>query len=434
MAKFDPHRYAVARVESDAVASDRQLLYEWTGTHWSVMGDEEGWTSAYHWLVEHDRENTSPDNARKAHQAAILWARALPRPTTDIVIPCSNGYVRVTPAGAALELADKSLGLQHVLRCAFLPEHVTGQRFDQFLRKVLPDEAVRARVQEYVGYTLTGDARYQRAQLWLGPGANGKGALANIVQALHGNTAAVNLDALEGFRLSVLVGANLIYADEVPRQKINEQLLKSLIAGERVQIDRKYKEPLSIHVRGKWLVCGNQLPAVTDHSAGFWRRWDIVPFNVIIPEHERNPDLVEQIVTHELSAVLNWALEGLGRLMRRGMFDPVQPRAMQAMLLEAKAETNSVVGWTEDCAVTVVAGSIASKDDIYQHYRDWCGRNGLTPVASPRFWPRVKDALPYEEARPRIAGRQVRACNLHVPGLADISVGASPASTPRPAR
>ncbi len=31
MAKFDPHRYAVARVESEAVASDRQLLYEWTG-------------------------------------------------------------------------------------------------------------------------------------------------------------------------------------------------------------------------------------------------------------------------------------------------------------------------------------------------------------------------------------------------------------------
>mgnify|MGYP001195937359 CR=1 FL=1 len=421
MARFDPHRYATARVESNDVASDRQLLYAWTGTHWSALEDEGGWTAAYRWLVEHDRDNTSPDNARRAHQAAILWAPALPRPTTDVVIPCSNGYVHVTHGGAVLRCAEKALGLQHVLRCAYRPADGKGQRFESFLRQVLPDQAVRERVQEYIGYTLTGDARYQRAQLWLGTGANGKGALANIVQALHGNTAAVNLEALEGFKLSVLVGANLIYADEVPRQKINEQLLKSLIAGERVQIDRKYKEPLSIHVRGKWLVCGNHLPPVTDHSAGFWRRWDIVPFNVTIPEHARDPELADYIIAKELSGVLNWALDGLARLMARGMFDPVQPRAMQAVLHDAKAETNSVLAWTEDCAVCIEPATVTAKDDVYGHYRNWCERNGLSPMSSPRFWPRLKDVMPYEESRPRMGRRQVRACTLFVPGLSDAS-------------
>src|SRR5665647_1927621 len=150
------------------------------------------------------------------------------------------------------------------------------------------------------------DARYQRAQLWLGGGANGKDVLVNVVQALHGNIAAVSLDALEGFRLSVLVGASLIYADEVPRARINEQLLKSMIAGEKIQVDRKYRDPVSVFVRGKWLVLGNQLPAITDHTTGFWRRWDVVPFCVTIPEAERDPMLASRIISNELAGVLCW--------------------------------------------------------------------------------------------------------------------------------
>ena len=43
---------------------------------------------------------------------------------------------------------------------------------------------------------MTPDARYQRAQFWLGEGANGKGVLVNIVQALHGRIAAMALDKL----------------------------------------------------------------------------------------------------------------------------------------------------------------------------------------------------------------------------------------------
>lgn len=62
------------------------------------------------------------------------------------------------------------------------------------------NEDVRARVQEYKGYTLLGDTRFQRVQFWIGQGANGKGTPANIVQALHNRTAAVQLDDLGGFK------------------------------------------------------------------------------------------------------------------------------------------------------------------------------------------------------------------------------------------
>ena len=266
--RFEPHTYAEAVMASGLHAHQGGILYQWVGTHWAPISDEVGEKQAYRWIVDHNRPFASADNARKAHKASILWSEELPLLTSDIVIPCQNGYVHADGGRLILRDPEPQFGLQHVLLCDFIPDAPSAQCFIDFLTKVLPDEEVRHRVQEYIGYTMTADARYQRAQFWLGSGANGKGVLANVIQALHGKPEAIQLDALDGFNLSVLIGASLIYCDEVPRGRINEQLLKSMIAGERVQIDRKYRDPVSIHVRGKWLVLGNHLPSITDHSAG----------------------------------------------------------------------------------------------------------------------------------------------------------------------
>lgn len=413
--RFDPHRYAEELAGTGLYAHEGGVLYHWRGTHWHPIEDEDGKRDAYAWMVDHCRTHVSPDNADKAHKAAILWSRALPQTERNVVVPCLNGYVHVENGILTLDSADPELGLRHVLGCNYQTDAAAPERFLDFIRTILPDEAVRRRVQEYIGYTLTADARHQRAQIWLGNGANGKGVLANIVQALHGKPEAIQLDALEGFKLSVLIGASLIYCDEIPRGRINEQLLKSMIAGEKIQVDRKYRDPVSIHVRGKWLVLGNHLPTVTDHSAGFWRRWDIVPFGVTIPESERDPLLAEHIIDAELAGVLSWALEGLVRLQRRGAFEAVLPHAMAQLLRDAKTETNSVQAWFDECAVTVSSEHKATKDDVFWHYRSWCERNGLAPMASPRFWTRLKELAPIEESRRRQGVGQVRVCNVALP-------------------
>lgn len=413
--KFTPHSYATHLVTGSGMASDSALLYCWTGTHWSPLDEGASEREAYHWLVKQDAAWASAENARKAVRAACLFAPALPTLTSEVVIPTRSGYVHLEGAELVLKPAEPALGLTHCLECCYDPGQPAAPRFTAFLERVLPDEAVRARVQEYVGYTLLADARYQRAQFWLGEGANGKGVLANIVQALHGRIAAMALDQLAGFHLSVLVGASLVYVDEVPRKPIDEQRLKSMIAGERIPVDRKYRDPVSIHVRGKWLVLGNHLPAITDHSTGFWRRWDIVPFKVTIPERERDPLLASTIIEKELSGVLNWALNGLKRLQLRGGFDVVVPAAMTAMLREAKADTNSVVAWADDVGVELQTACEIPKDRVFEHYRRWCTANAMREVSVVQFWKRMNELFKeLAEARTRIDGVQRRVCNIRL--------------------
>ncbi|WP_442596671.1 DNA primase family protein [Parapusillimonas sp. JC17] len=413
--RFQPHDYADVLRGTGLWGQEGGVLHHWTGSFWRALPEEEAEKAAYDWIVSNDRVNASAENARKAHRAALLWCEAVPAVTTDVVIACENGYLHVRDDVLRLEPPNPLLGLRHELACEFDPRAPEPPQFMAFLDTVLPDSEVRARVQEYFGYTLTSDARYQIAQFWLGSGANGKGVLARILLALHRRPESVQLDALDGFKLSSLIDASLIYCDEAPRGRINEQSIKSLIAGERVQIDRRYRDPVSVNILAKWLVLGNHLPSITDHSNGFWRRWDIVPFDTVIAESERNPLLADIIIKAELAGVLNWALEGLLRLQRRGRFGAVLPAPMAKVLQEIKGQTDSVRGWLEACDIGLGTELDTTKDEAYAHYKDWCSRNGLAAVASPRFWPRVRDVLPYEERRSRREQTQKRVCNLALP-------------------
>jgi putative DNA primase/helicase len=411
---FAPHDYVEEIAQCGTYASDNGAVYRWTGKFWSPARNEII-RDAYRWLVENQREHANDRNAVKALNAAILWFSKMPTSTDEVVLPCQNGYVFVRSGVASLEEPDPELGIRYLLPCHYEPTGSSPDRFLHFIEEILPDETVRARVQEYIGYTLTSDVRYQRAQLWLGTGANGKGVLANIVQALHSRPESVRLDSLDGFGLSSLIDATLIFSDETPNGRVNEQLLKSLIAGERVLVDRKYSDPISVKFRGKWLVLGNNLPALKDHSHGFWRRWDLVPFSVTIPEARRDGRLAETIIKNELSGVLVWALEGLKRLQLRGGFDVDVPGSMSEMLDEARVYTNTVRAWCDESSINHSPSTQMWKDDVYELYKSWCLRNGERAYGSVKFWHELEQIMPVEYSRKRDNNRRHRrTCNLEV--------------------
>jgi len=411
---FEPIRFAEKLEKSGIYASDNSLLYEWTGTHWKAIDDAMGERMALKWIASDGRGTVNAANARAAYQTAVRWLPMLGEPSETTVIPVHNGYLHLDH-GLVLEPHDKSLGLRHVLSCDFAPGAPAPTEFNAFMERILPDTGVRARVQEYVGYTLLPDARFQRAQIWLGSGANGKGTLANLVQALHERTAAVQLDSLDGFRMASMIGASLIYCDEAPQRNINEQAMKSLIAGELVQIDRKYRDPITVRVNGKWLILANHIPAVTDQSTGFWRRFDVVPFSVEISESERDPLLAKRIIARELSGVLNWALEGLQRLLARGRFDEAMPTSMRVAAQSARTETNSVQAWSSDMGIELTTTVETPKVDVYANYSGWCRVNGMVPVASPKFWKRLPDSVgAVAEGRMLTKAGRIRTCNVQL--------------------
>ncbi|OBV39413.1 DNA primase family protein [Janthinobacterium psychrotolerans] len=413
---FEPIRYALQLSRSGKFATSDNLFLKWNDKHWEIVSYDDALRKALSWIIEDgDISNASAANAKAAHQTALIQLPALQEPTHISVIPVGNGYLHLD-GSPVLKSHDKELGLRHTLGCDYLPSAPTPKMFENLLTRILPDPAVRNRVQEYIGYTLLPDARFQLAQIWIGSGANGKGTLANIVQALHGRAVAASPSKLDGFQASVTLGASLIYCDEAPPQNWCEQTIKSMIAGETVQIDRKYQSPITTRIIGKWLILANHVPSVKDQSNGFWRRFDIVPFGVEIPASERDPKLADRIIMYELTGVLNWALEGLQRLLERGRFEAALPSAMTAATQAARTETNSVHAWVSEASIERTTTTATSKSTVYTAYASWCKENGMLSVASPKFWKRLPDSLgEIVESRATTGAGRIRTCNILLP-------------------
>lgn len=373
---------------------------------------------AWRWLTENSPDRAQPRTSSSCAIAVAQEVSQLPeKQGSNIVLPLINGYLDLVEKDDGIKInlreAKREDGLTYLLSCAF-DENAKATEFDKFLSQVLPDEAVRKYVQEYIGYTLLPDCRFQRAQFWLGSGANGKSTLAEIVGALHERPIALQLDALDGFNLIGLLDASLVYVDETPA-RINEQKLKAIISGGMIQIDRKYREPLNVRPTAKIIICGNIIPAVSDQSHGFWRRLPIIPFTQSFGESQIDPMLAKRIIKNEMSGVLNWALEGLRRLLARGRFGEA-PEAVLNAIAGGKTQSNSVMGWwysNEDHEVHQDASN--AKDDVFDSYKIWCIKNNMSPVSSPKFWMRLKDvAGEFKESRPTINGKRVQCVNLYI--------------------
>lgn len=423
-------------------ASEGGVLHEWCGTHWQPLTDIDAERTAWDWLVTEAQHRATAKSACSCVAAAALAATRLPARTQAqgvVTIPCKNGYLTLRATGKSggtdggelwertLETPARDAGMTYVLACDYSLK-AAAPEFERFVAQVLPDPEVRAYVQEYLGYTLLPDTRFQRAQFWLGAGANGKSTLAEIVAALHEKVAAMELDALDGFKLVNLLGASLVYVDETP-QRIDEQRLKMLISGGLVQVDRKFRDPINLRPTAKWIILGNQLPAVSDQSAGFWRRLAIIPFSASFPDGHADPLIARRIIENELSGVLNWALGGLHRLLERGRFNQM-PDAVLQQLETGKRETNSVFAWFVNSDIETDGEAETPKDDVYSSYRDWCRDNGAAAVSSERFWKRLATVTgsSFPEKKATVNGKRVRVVPIRLQASPAVAFGYAGAS------
>ncbi len=375
------------------------LLYHWVESHWQVIETQRA-KSAAHLLLdafyaEGGSERKAADAPKLAVSAPHLYKMPETRRWTEVggaLIPCADVTLDVAADGTIqLREPRKEDGLRYCVNARWADKDKPSPEFDRFIQGTLPDPAVRRLVQQYVGYTLISDNRFQVAQWWFGSGANGKGFLAQIVSALHRKVAAADIEDLGGFGAENLIDASLITVDETPK-RIDEQRLKSAISGDDLNINRKYQVPVTVRLRGKWLLRGNDKPALSDQTDGIWRRLQIIEFTEKFEGDNRDDMLADRIVANELPGVLRWAVEGLVVLLQAGGFKDI-PDSVQASKKQMQVETDNVLGWWTEKEVQVCDAPRTSKDSAYRNYSLWCKDNGMMPLGAPRFWVRVRSIV-----------------------------------------
>lgn len=264
---------------------------------------------------------------------------------------------------------------------------VRSPAWQQFLAQTVPE--CTDFMQEFAGYCLTTATRYELA-IWLhGPPGGGKSTFISGLQAMLGMKCCVlGLHDIEHsqFGLTGLPGKTLAVATEQPAYFSRSiPIINAIISGEPINVQRKYKDQITIIPRAKLLWAMNDLPRIDEKGAGLFRRIKVVHFPGI-PIESQNPRVKDEIQRSGM-AIVNWALEGLDRLNARGKF--LIPSRVQ--------EATEYYRLTNDVTQLFINDQCALGDDLrisggnlYDSYRDWCAENGQKRLPSNKFADEIK--------------------------------------------
>lgn len=287
---------------------------------------------------------------------------------------------------------------EHYLRSAMdysYDPDATCPQWLEFLDGVFaPDEDKDQKIaalQEFIGYLLIPSARFQRMLWMVGRGSNGKSVINKVISLLLGesNVASIPLHNLsQRFQAAELIGKLANLNDEVlANTPLRDDLLKQAVSGDRLQGERKGKDPFYFVPYARFVVAMNQLPRINDTSHGFFRRVLLLPFNRVIQPHEQDRNLVQKL-HDEVSGIFVWALEGLQRLLNAEDFTAIP--SGESALKDFKQQNNPVELFVSDIIlldenekVEPIGKTLIA--DVYQLYRDHCAAMGCHPLGNARF-------------------------------------------------
>ena len=117
---------------------------------------------------------------------------------------------------------------------------------------------------------------------------------------------------------------------------------------------------------------GNHKPSIEDTDDGIKRRLKLIPFEVSIPEHERDKKLSEKLKM-ELAGILTWCVEGCLKWQQNGLEVP------QKVLDATKKyfEEQDILGaFISDCCVINPLDKTQASD-LFAAYEKWAAEYGV---------------------------------------------------------
>ncbi|MDV8076511.1 phage/plasmid primase, P4 family [Rhodococcus sp. IEGM 1370] len=275
-----------------------------------------------------------------------------------------------------------------VTRAAFDP-NAASERWDRFLRSSLPDRDVRDFLARYVGLALLGRVVEHILVILIGKGRNGKGVFYTTVGFALGDYAGTpspdlfnRADGTHSAPEMALMGKRWVAVSETGEEAtLSVATTKRLVGGDPITARRLYGHEVTFSPSHTAAMITNHLPKVKGDDPAIWERLRVVPFEVVIPESERQKDLPEMLEL-DADAVLAWALRGLADYRERGGLDA--PDAVSAATKRYHRNEDAVTQFVEQTLEKVERGKVVFAV-VYLHWQKWAARNQNPDLTKAKF-------------------------------------------------
>lgn len=268
-----------------------------------------------------------------------------------------------------------------------------SKRWEGFLNHALPDGELQYFVQRAIGYSLTGLTREERLFFIYGQTSTSKGTFVKAIETVIGDYAHTadfetflrQRNATGGPRndIAALRGKRLVFCQEVDEdRRMAEATVKGIVSGDMVSARFLHQEFFEFRpVCAIWMVA-NHRPEVNDEDDAMWRRLLQVPFDVQVPEKERDQDL-KRLLSEEpehRQAILAWIIFGAKWWYTDGLQIPAAVREASD---DYRREMDPLAEWwQENIQFDGKEETETENADAWGDYQNWADKNRVRRTLS----------------------------------------------------
>ena len=317
---------------------DHGAWFEWTGSIWKRNGTG----LAFHWARELARKLAAeePDKTRITASKAAFAAAVERFARSDPAFAVTSDYwdrdpfLLGTPNGTvdlrtgALRPSDPKDGITKTTAVA--PSKTADcPHWLRFLDETTGADAEMVRfLQQWAGYSLTGDTREHALCFVFGGGGNGKSVYLNVTSGVIGDYATTA--AMETFissggdkhptDLAMLRGARLVTASETEEgRQWAESRIKQLTGGDKISARFMRQDYFTFLPSFKLTIIGNHKPVLRNIDDAARRRFNLVPFTRTPAKPDRQ---LEEKLKAEWPGILRWMIAGCLDWQANGLARP----------------------------------------------------------------------------------------------------------------
>jgi putative DNA primase/helicase len=349
--------------------------------------DEEEMQKAFNKHVKNSRSSRGKSNMIKESEH-LLPVQPNEFDSDHDLFNVQNGYLNLK-TGKLLE-HDKQKFFTKIASVEYT-DKIDCPLWMEFLNQIFDsDRALINYIQRAIGYSLSGSTEEQMMFILYGNGRNGKSVFLDIITEMFGSYA-TNIQPQTimvkqqssgaNSDIARLDGARLVTTTE-PNEgvRLDEGLVKQLTGGDKVTARFLYENEFDFIPQFKLWMATNHKPIIRGTDDGIWRRLSIIPFTVQIPENKVDKRLKYKL-RRELTAILNWAVEGYLLWRSTGL---QEPQVIKDHRKEYRTEMDTVEAFIEDCCIRGKTVKVKAKT-LYQTYREWARDNGQYLMSSTKF-------------------------------------------------
>ena len=313
-------------------------------------------------------------------------------PTSDAeYIAFKNGVYNID-SGEFTDF-DSELVITNKINHAFVP-NAYSEIADKTLDKLAcNDPAIRALLEEVIGYTFYRRNELRKAFILTGDRHNGKSTYIDMVGRLLGeeNTTALDLKELgDRFKTAEIFSKLAVLGDDIGDEFIsNPAIFKKIVSGDRVNAERKGQDPFDFTPYAKLLFSANNIPRIKDKSGAVIDRLIIVPFDASFSKDDADYDPYIKYKLRDESVMeylVQLGLKGLRRVLDNQGF--TMNIKIKENIKEYEENNNPVLLFFQDIEKSDVIGR--QTKFVYQRYAEFCIGNSYQQLSNIEFSKQVK--------------------------------------------